>query len=267
VRTPTVRGVDLRRHISVLLRYRIVVVAGVLVGVSLAILATFRVTTDGLQWRTAKVYESSSVLFVTQSGFPWGRAALSTADPAHPGRADSSTQFADPGRFSSLATIYSFLVRSDTVRKRIPGHPPEAAIAAQPFQEQASNGGTLPTIGLTTSATSADAARKLNSDTIDALLSYVRTQQDATRTPTSERAEITILNPPAAAVLAQGRPLTKSIVLLLLCVMGAVGLAYVLENLRLSREADVLALPSTPTRAGSDEPQEQQLFAGDFPRR
>jgi hypothetical protein len=261
--------VDLRRHISVLLRYRLVVTAGVLVGVSLAILATFRVTTHGLQWRTAPVYQSSSVLFVTQAGFPWGRAALSTADPAHPdGSSSSSTQFADPGRFSSLATIYSFLVRSDTVRKRIPGHPPEAAIAAQPFQEQASNGGTLPTIGLTTSATSPAAAQRLNSETINALLSYVRTQQDATRTPQSQRAEITILNPPAAAVQAQGRPLTKSIVLLLLCVMGAVGLAYILENLRLSREADVLALPGTqPRGAGSEEPQEQPLFAGDFPRR
>ena len=244
--------------------------AGVLVGVSLAILATFRVTTHGLEWRTAKVYQSSSVLFVTQSGFPWGRAALSTEDPTRPGSSSgssSSPQFADPGRFSSLATIYSFLVRSDTVRKRIPGHPPEEAIAAQPFQEQASNGGTLPTIGLTTSATSPDRAQKLNSETIKALLSYVRTQQDATRTPTSQRAEITILNPPAPAVLAQGRPLTKSIVLLLLCVMGAVGLAYILENLRLSREADVLALPGTQPRAGSEEPQEQPLFAGDFPRR
>ena len=243
--------------------------AGVLVGVSLAILATFRVTTHGLQWRTAPVYQSSSVLFVTQAGFPWGRAALSTPDMTRPGssRSSSSTQFADPGRFSSLATIYSFLVRSDTVRKLIPGHPPEEAIAAQPFQEQASNGGTLPTIGLTTSATSPAAAQKLNSETINALLSYVRTQQDATRTPTSERAEITILNPPAPAVQAQGRPLTKSIVLLLLCVMGAIGLAYILENLRLSREADVLALPGTQPRAGSDEPQEQQLFAGDFPRR
>jgi hypothetical protein len=255
---------DLRRHLEVLTRFKALIACGVLAGAIFATLTTFRVSWDGrpaVEWRKPAVWQSDSVLFVTQRGFPWGRANLPTDDGA--GATGSQAQnlednpdqnFADPSRFSGLASIYSYLVRSEPVRRLIPGSPPESAIAAEPFLENANgNGGALPLIGLSTKAPSAAAARQLNRDTIGALLRYLRTEQVNSQTPREQRAEVQVINPPGEPVLAEGHALTGAIVVLLLCLLASVALSYVLENLRMSSAASREA-PERLPGVGDGEP-------------
>jgi hypothetical protein len=255
---------DLRRHLEVLTRFKALIACGLLAGAAFAMLTTFRVSWDGhpaVDWRKPAVWQSDSVLFVTQRGFPWGRANLPTAAAAAASGAaknpalsqDADQNFADPSRFSGLASIYSYLVRSEPVRRLIPGRPSEAAIAAEPFLENTNgNGGALPLIGLSTKAADPAAARRLNTNTIAALLRYLRTEQVNAQTPREARAEVQVINPPGAAKLAEGHALTGAIVVMLLCLLGAVALSYVLENLRMSRsvEDEPERLPGT----GDGEP-------------
>lgn len=233
---------DIRRHLEVLRRWRLLVIVGALFGIALAVLASFQISTSGLRWRTPVSYQSSSVLLVTQAGFPWGRAVVPLADGTDTTRTSSAIkaagpQFADPSRYIALATIYSFMVHSQPVLNLIPSKPLPEQVAAQPFKDGSNNGSPLPLIGMTTTAVgSPQAAVKLNRDAIDALRTYVRQQQDATQTPARERAVIQIYNPPAPAVVSQGHKLTKSILALILCLGASMMLAYVLENLRMAKQ-------------------------------
>lgn len=237
---------DLRRHLEVLTRFKALIACGVLAGAVFAMLTTFRVSWDGrpsVDWRKPAVYQSDSVLFVTQRGFPWGRANLPTADSEAAGGAaqdpnlsqSPDQNFADPSRFSGLASIYSYLVRSEPVRRLIPGRPSEAVIAAEPFLENTNgNGGALPLIGLSTKGADPKAAERLNRNTIAALLTYLRTEQVNSRTPREARAQVEVINPPGAATVVEGHALTGAIVVMLLCLLASVALSYVLENLRMS---------------------------------
>jgi hypothetical protein len=255
---------DLRRHLEVLTRFKALIACGILAGAVFAVLTTFRVSWDGapsVNWRKPAVYQSDSVLFVTQRGFPWGRANLPTDDAgaaaASPNRdlAQSPDQnFADPSRFSGLASIYSYLVKSEPVRRLIPGRPSSGAIAAEPFLEnQSGNGGALPLIGLSTTAADPVAAQRLNQNTIAALLRYLRTEQNNSQTPREARAEVEVINPPAEATVVQGHAMTGAIVVLLLCLLASVALSYVLENLRLSNAAAKKA-PERLPGVGDGEP-------------
>lgn len=225
---------ELSRHAQVLWRFRVILVLGVLAGLVLATGTLFSVSSSGLAWKQQLTYKSSSTLFVTQAGFPWGRANLPTASGEAVTKPTAPDQnFAEPARFAGLASIYSFLVRGQEVRALIPGHPQDDQIAAEPFASAPNgNGDTLPLIGLVTTAATPTAARALNAAAISALTTYIGRQQRASRTPPVQRAQIQVLNPPSKAVVAQGRSLTGAIVLLLLCVVGAVALAYIIENLR-----------------------------------
>src|SRR5205823_3590299 len=101
---------DLRLVLRVLFRFWALVTAGVFLAVLVALFSYVRVSFNGwspsLSQREPVVYESDSTLFVTQPGFPWGRATL---DPAHPPP--------DPNRFANLAIVYSEFANSDAVRR------------------------------------------------------------------------------------------------------------------------------------------------------
>jgi hypothetical protein len=75
---------SLARHAHVLWRFRAITAAGLLLGVVLAVLASYRLTLNGgvsLQARGTSSYSSASQLLVTQPGFPEGRVVLPTGPP------------------------------------------------------------------------------------------------------------------------------------------------------------------------------------------
>jgi hypothetical protein len=230
-------GMNLARHISVLWRFRAIVGLGLILGIVLAFLAAYKV--PSMERRGIEKWSADSSIFVTQEGFPWGRVTLGdTSAPGMPSAetttpADSSkTPFADPARFSNLALLYANLVQSDEVRGALPGHPTRDQI--EPRVLDATGGGVsfLPIIKLTVFEGSADGAVNLNKKAIAALRDYIERNQRQSDTPANERVRLDVINEPSGAALVSGHSMALPMLALLLCVLGAVAVAHVLENLR-----------------------------------
>jgi hypothetical protein len=234
---------DLARHARVLWRYRWVTAGGILLGIVLAVLASYKVTTSGLEPRGSSIYTSESQLLVTQAGFPEGRSVLPTPPPTdgltpQPTENDKELQFADPSRFMTLADLYSTLIVSDEARSLIPEKPAASQIIASPLPA-VSGVPVLPIIELTTTADTAAGAQALNTHTADALRQLLKGRQAKADISPAQSVQIQTVNAPSPGTLT-GRPShAGSILALLLCLIGTVALTHLLEMLRTRREDDL----------------------------
>src|ERR1044071_2930333 len=170
---------NLRRHAAILWRYRFIVAGALILAPIMAILAVCQVDGTKLKWRAQQTFSSDSTLLVTQHRFPEGRVLL--GNPTKPladeeARGDDSGQFADPGRFSSLAVVYSYFAQSDRVRAIMRPVPKRDQVIVTPITAGA-NQATLPLLTLTTTANEARDAKQLNKSAIAALTTYIRDQQ------------------------------------------------------------------------------------------
>ena len=235
---------NLARHVAVLWRYRVITVACVLLGVVLAVAASYKITTSGLVPRGVSAYSSVSQVMVTQPGFPEGRIVL----PVAPTGVETEQQevdpdrleFADPSRFMALADLYTKLIVSDDVRSRIPGRPSEKQILASPLPS-VSGAPILPIIQLTVIGSTSEAATQLNRDTVRALRDLLRERQSRNDISPAQSVQINVLNAPNRGVLTAGPSRMGSVLAFLLCLIAAVAITHLLENLRTRRAADELA--------------------------
>jgi capsular polysaccharide biosynthesis protein len=228
---------DLARHLKVLWRYRLIVAVGVLLGIALAILAAFHV--PSFERRGSELWSVQSDTMVTQPGFPWGRVTLPPQATAPiPGTEESTAprdqglEFADPGRFSSLAMLYSVLAVSDRVRERLPERVAPEQVQAQAYDATGNGSTFLPIIRLTTQAESAEKARRLNLQAQEGLKELIEEEQRDNDIEPNQRVRLTSLNAPSRPLLLSGPSMTPSLLALMLCILGAVALAHVLEALR-----------------------------------
>ena len=234
---------ELRRHLQVLWRFRLVIVAGVLFGTMVAILASFHVKLDplpALSWRSDQTFESNSTLFVTQNGFPWGRVTLpavenpglgNAAPAAEEDKNGKRREYGAPERFSDLAVLYSYLATSQQVRALVAMRSKPDQISITPVMNPASGTG-LPLLKVGTTAKTGANAQQLNSATLDALKRYLQEEQERAGISPELRVEIQVLNPPGRAVVKEGRSYMGSLIAFVLAIGAAIGLAYLLENLR-----------------------------------
>jgi hypothetical protein len=230
---------NLARHVAVLWRFRLITAAGLLLGIFLAIFASYTVSPHGLQARGVSTYASVSQLLVTQDGFPEGRVVLPTTPPITGSTADGATprvdpnklEFADPNRFMALADLYTKLIVSDEVRALIPEHPSPAQIDAQPLPA-VSGAPILPIIQLTVKSTSATDATQLNAHTIEALRKRLTEQQNKNGISPAQSVQIRTLSAPSPGALAAGPSHTASILALLLCIIGTIAVTHILASLR-----------------------------------
>jgi hypothetical protein len=242
---------NLIRHFQVLKRGRAVIAAGLLVAIAVAGLATFRVAFDGgpqLAFRKPETWSSTTKLLLTQPGFPWGRSVLpagatpadAQSQPVTGGKDD--LQFADPSRLAYLAWIYSHFLMGDEVRTMIKDKPADMDIEAGPLSAGGSlSAASLPIIGLTTTAHTANEARHLNDEVHLALEDYLTRQQRESHTPVSDRVVISTVDRPAPIRL-KGHSINLGVMAFLLIMVAAVSLVYLLENLRVhKREAEIEA--------------------------
>jgi hypothetical protein len=223
---------DLRYHMSIIWRWRAILVAGLLLALSVSYLVTFKPGLGKPEWRSAATYTSTSRTAVTQPGFPWGRATLPGADPNQPVVPDGQRlrSFAPPQRFTDLAVVYAYLAQSDQVRD---------LISPRPFAEQINvatvpnpaTGDPLPIIEIATTGTSAAGAQKLNRATIAALRQYLERNVRENEVPLEDRATLEVLNPPKPGFLVAGRSLSLSVIAGLLALALTFVAIYVLENL------------------------------------
>jgi hypothetical protein len=218
--------VDLALYAKVLRRFWWLVVPGLLLAAALAFLSMVRVSPDGVTYRKPEVWQSQTLLLLTQPGFPWGRTVL----PADSGTAP---RYADPYRFSSLTDLYSQFANSDEVRRIMQreGAKKTWKIVAAPMTPTVA-GATLPVIALNGQAGSAKEAVTAAARGARAVIEYVESQQQAAGIPAAQRISIQVLKRPARPVVIEPRKKTLPIIVLLAVVTATVGLAFVLENVR-----------------------------------
>jgi hypothetical protein len=222
--------VDLTLYGRVLRRFWWLVVPGVLLASTLALLSLVRVSPDGVAYRNPPLWESQTLLLLTQPGFPWGRTVL-------PASGESATsKYADAGRFSSLTALYAEFATSDEVKKMMlrRGAQKDWKIDASPFE-------ALPVIALSGQAHSAKDAVAATAYGRQAFMTFVSSRQHAAGIPPAERIRIQILKRSTPPLIIEPVKKTLPIMIFLAGLTAAVGLAFVLENLR----PPVRALAST----------------------
>jgi hypothetical protein len=271
---------NLARHASVLWRFRRVTAAGVVLGIVLAILASYRVSSSGLEPRGSATYSAISSIWVTQPGFPEGRVTLpeqqiddavtASGDDAVTKNAPPSDQveFADPARLAALGDLYSKLLTSDEVLRRVDTHPTPAAVQASPFA--ASQGGLLlPVIQLTTMGGSPAGAVETNRAVYRGLLDFLDEEADANNVAKARRVELKVLNAPEVALVSGPKP-TMSVVAFMMVMLGTLAVTHLLEALRNRRRNEALATivdwdaptPLDDRRKGDSTPAGEPELAG-----
>jgi hypothetical protein len=245
---------DLRNHLRVWWRWRRLLCLGLLLAVAFGTLASFKPVLKGItpdiQWRKQAVYTSNSRLFVTQRGFPWGRATLpgTQTGSAVP---KGSLDFAAPDRFANLAIVYSYIAQSEQVRALIgPATLADQIVVTPQFLN---TGDPLPLLTLETKGSSPVGAKALNIATIKALREYLDREANQNSVPADQRVQVQVLNPPPLGAISDGRSPILSAVAFVLMLVLTFTTGYILENLfptsgvRLREYEDVPAM--TPESA------------------
>jgi hypothetical protein len=221
---------DLRLFARVLWRFRIIVVLGFILALSLALLSTVRVGRNGMTYREPELFSSTVRLQVTQHGCPECR--LYAQEPAPLGEEPNDGPVVDPTRFTTLAIYYARLATSDSVlRVMRRGGPIRGKIIAVSARDDAS-GTLLPFIDIAAIATSPLGAVQLADRGAGALKTYVQEQQARNNVPKADRVLLETIVAPRQVELFQPRSKTMPIVIFLLVMGGIIGLAFLLENLR-----------------------------------
>lgn len=227
---------DFQLYARVLWRFRVLVVCGVLLASTLALLSVVQVSADGLKYRQKELWSSTMRVGVTQKGFPWGR--LFALEPTQTGEANPNSQdpgipVADPNRLNNLAVLYAELAMSDQVRTlmRQEGGPVAGKIIATPLVRGEARI-PLPLIDVTAIAISPVSAIKLAKRNASALGAYVRQQQRENSVPASDRVVVEPIMSPRRATVYQPRSKTIPIVVFLAVMLGTCGIAFLLENVR-----------------------------------
>jgi hypothetical protein len=236
--------VELERHLGVFWRHRRLLGIAAFLGLVLAFVAAFKV--PEMKRRGETVYSSTSTIMVTQAGFPWGRVVLpgsadvpgatdapTTGDSSS--KSDNQIDFADPGRFSNLATVYSILAHSDEIRLRLKQKVTPEQITAAPLDVNGRGDQFLPMIDITTTDKTAAAAFDLNSATIKALNNYLVEQMDSNDVPRRQRVELTTINKPTPPILVEGPSFAPPMLAFLLAIIAGISVCYILENFKLGR--------------------------------
>jgi hypothetical protein len=220
---------DLQLMLRVLWRFRIIVATGLVIGLSLAFLSMVKVNPTGsppFSYRTQAKYESTTTVFVTVHGFPWGNIKL------HAGtKGTSSRGPVDTNVLRNLASVYINVATGNEVMSLLrKSGPVDGSIETN--QMLAPDSSTLPLIQISALASTPQAAYSLGKRHLRAFQTWLRTNQEEAGT---EPANQIILQPvigPLPAHLLAGRKKTVPILIFLATLVIVCGLAFVLENLR-----------------------------------
>jgi hypothetical protein len=221
--------VDFGLYIRVLWRFRLLVLLGLTLAMTLALLSTVRITSDGVKYRQTELWASTTRLLVTQTGFPEGR--LYAQQPEN--GVQPTVPIADPGRFNNLAILYAELATSDPVRRlMLRDGPAVGQVIATPLVAGGEFKTQLPMIDITAISISPRGAIALSQRSGTALARYLRERQVASEVPPEDRAVIQQVVRPSQATIFQPRSRTMPVVVFIAVMFAAVALAFLLENVR-----------------------------------
>ena len=120
---------DLVLYASIIRRFWLIAVSGLILALALSILSLVRISPKGIAYRHPSVWQSQTSLLLTQRSFPWGRAVL----PAN----------LNPSLFASLTSLYVEFANSDGVKAimRAKGAAKTWKLAAAPVLAAGSDAG------------------------------------------------------------------------------------------------------------------------------
>ncbi len=224
---------------SVLWRFRVLVLLGLLLATALAVLTTARpVIRDGrptLVYRHAEVWQNEALLIVTQRGAPEFRSVFPAAPAPKPGETPKAYPYADPRRFADLTVVYSQLATSDDVKAimREDG-PVDGKITAEPVPSFPSAPliAPSPLIALSGESSTPAKATALTVRASRALLSYLESRQKAAGIPPRQRVVVDVVRRIDKPQLVRPRSKALPIIVFLAGLSAIVGLAFVMENIR-----------------------------------
>jgi hypothetical protein len=228
--------VDLALHLKVLWRHRWLMLAGLFIALALAILSWVRVNPLGdpvVSYRQEERWSSTSRLFVTRMGFPWGRVSTDEL---------SGT---DAARLASLAVLYAELARGDEVQGRLlePDDPSTVDVTAVPGPQF--SGSTLPIIEIRATAPTQHQAVSLAREGAESLTEYIREQQDDAGIAPDDRVVVETLAQPSRPELVQPRKKTLPALVFVTVLVIVVALILLIENVKPSRPAGAEPLEAT----------------------
>lgn len=225
---------DLGRFISVVWRFRLLLGIGVLVATLISVASLARISTAGLQYREQESWTSASTLFITQSGFPWGRAILDDMITIENEGAPPTMvpKYGDPARYSGLAALYAELAKSDGVQAAVmkdsqPGEFVEPMVVQSPGANTA-----LPLMTLKAFGPTPESAQNVAIRASRAFRNFLDRQQAMSGIPSDERVKVVVTQKATIPELFEKRSLVRPIFFFLLINMGFLAFAFALENLR-----------------------------------
>jgi hypothetical protein len=230
---------DLGRFITVAWRFRVLLAAGLLIATLVAVSSLARIGLSGsgpsLSYREAESWTSASTLFITQSGFPWGRAILDdvvTIDTPPGAEPVTVPKYGDPGRYSGLAALYAELAKSDGVQAAVmknsqPGESVEPMVVQSPGSNTA-----LPLMTLKAFGPTPESAQQVAVRASKAFREFLDHEQANSGIPSSKRIKVVVTQKATTPELFKKRSVVRPIFLFLLINMGFVALAFALHNLQ-----------------------------------
>jgi hypothetical protein len=223
---------DLRLVFRVVRRFKLLVLAGALLGAALAVLSVANVSFAGgkpeLTYRKSEEWASYARLLLTT---PSLRAGSSLVDPASPNAAAAiEAQATIQAQLPSLATLYSsFVTGDDVTRILLEGGPINGILAANALQAP-NGGGVLPIIQITAMSDTPLHSQQLGDRAATSLATYIDRTQKASQP--ERRVQLRVLNRAGQTELVGPRSKMLPMVVFLVVLFGAVGLALMLENTR-----------------------------------
>lgn len=230
---------NLRLYIRVLRRFRFVVAVGFVLAVALAVASMAKVSFahgPSLSYRQHETFQSTTRLFVTEKGFPWGESVTP--------RASSS----DSGRLQGLAVLYAQLINGNPIQSEIYEFVPRGDLLSGSSVTDPVTGTLLPMVDVTGVAHSAAEATRVSQTGAHLFQSYIAHQQQTTHTAVGRRVLLQAVYT-SKPKLITGRKKTLAIAAFLLVMAATFGLALILENLRPAVSAVEPALPERPAPA------------------
>ena len=228
---------DLARFIQVAWRFRVLLAVGFLLGTLVSVASLARIGMDGIKptltYREQESWASASTLFITQTGFPWGRAILDDTITVENGGAEVQVpRYGDPSRYSGLAALYAELAKSDGVQAAVmknggPGERVEPMVVQSPGSNTALPLMTLKAFGPTPESAQAVAVRASR-----AFRQFLDRQQAESGIPPEKRIKVVVTQRATAPILFEKRSIVRPIFLFLLINMGFLAIAFALENLK-----------------------------------
>lgn len=234
-------------HVAkVLARHRLLVTVGVVLSVLAAVFVYARPSFSGglptLTARTPEVWQASSVLFLTQPGFPAGRAVD-----------DAAGVPTDQNRLSNLAVLYAELATSDRVRT-LAGmrQEPEEDIKAEPVIHTIGTFQTpvvLPMVRISVKAATAAGAVERTQKLTAALRQFVTFGQSNAKIRLRDRVVLEEARQGTDPLLVSGPSKAVPIVVLALLVGLVLMVVFAYDNYTTEDEALVVGSERTGPRA------------------